>query len=372
MSKTQIVYIGTYSEPILFGTGQVLEGKGKGIHTFSYDPDTGALEPLGIAEGIRNPSFLALSQDNRFLYAVNELKEFQGKPSGAVSAFKIGPQPWQLTLLNQQPTMGTDPCHVALDRTGRYCAVANFRTGSVALYPVRADGSLDEPSAFVQHSGASIDPVRQTGPHAHAVIFSRDNTKLLVPDLGIDTLVVYDFDAVLGRLKQNEERSVALPAGSGPRTLEFHPSGSYAYLINELNSTVTTLRIDKSSGRMEILQNISTLPEGFSGKSTCADIHIHPNGKVLYASNRGHDSLTIFAIDERDGHLEKIDSVPTGGRTPRHFAIAPDGNHVIAANQDTDNLVVFSVENHGRTLCETSLQAAVGTPVCVVFSTQSQ
>lgn len=367
MKGTQIVYIGTYSEPILFGTGQVLEGKGKGIHVFSYEPETGFLELLGVAEGIRNPSFLTLSQDGRFLYAVNELKEFQGKASGSVSAFKVGPQPWQLTLINQQPTMGTDPCHVALDRTGCYCAVANFRTGSVAVYPVRADGSLGEPGAFVQHTGSSIDPVRQTGPHAHAVVFDKENRRLFVPDLGTDTLVVYEFDAATGRLSHNNAESVSLPAGSGPRTLEFHPSGRYAYLINELNSTVTTLKVTEESGQLVAVQAVSTLPEGFSGKSTCADIHIHPNGLYLYASNRGHDSLAVFAIDQESGSLEKIDIVSTGGKTPRHFAIAPDGRHVLVANQDTDNLVVFRVEDQGRTLRNTGLQVAVGTPVCVVF-----
>ena len=368
MHGKRIVYIGTYTEPILFGTGQVLQGKGKGIYAYAFDERDGGMEYLGMTEGIVNPSYIAFGVDGATLYAINEMKTWYGQPTGTVSAYRIGAKPSELRLLNLRATMGTDPCHLVLDRSQRYVAVANFRTGSIAIYPLMADGSLGEHTAFVQHTGSSVDPKRQAGPHAHAVIFDPYNRYLLVPDLGIDKVVVYAFDASTGSVVLEEAKSIPVAAGAGPRSLEYHPSGKFAYLINELNSTVTVLRVTGGTPFMEEFQTISTLPDGYSGASTCADIHITPSGEFLYASNRGHDSLAIFAIDAKTGALTPKGHVSTLGKIPRNFAIDPSGRFVLAANQDTDNIVVFGIDEKSGLLKYTGNQIEVPTPVCVQFA----
>ncbi len=368
MSDTRIVYIGTYTEPILFGTGQVLQGKGKGIYTYSFDGRDGGMKSLGMAEGIINPSYIAFGADRATLYAVNELKTWEGEPTGTVSAYRIGSDPSKLRFLNLRATSGTDPCHLALDRSGRYLAAANFRTGSVALYPILHDGSIGERSFFSQHQGASIDSKRQAGPHAHAVIFDLSNKHFLVPDLGIDSIVVYDFDASTGNASLNERASIPVAAGQGPRSLEYHPSGKFAYLINELGSTVTALRVAGGNPLMEAVQTVSTLPQGYTGSSTCADIHITPAGDYLYASNRGHDSLVIFAVDVRTGRLTSRGHISTHGQIPRNFAIDPTGRFVLVANQDSDNIVVFEINPQDGSLKFTGTEVAVPTPVCVQFA----
>lgn len=368
MYNTKIVYIGTYTEPILFGTGQVLEGKGKGIYAYSFDERDGSMNYLGMTEGIINPSYLAFSPDGKTLYAVNELKTWEGEATGTVSAYRIGPRPSELHFLNLRTTEGTDPCHLSLDRSGRHLAVANFRTGSIALYPLMADGSIGERRFFSQHSGSSVNTKRQAGPHAHAVIFDPSNRRLLVPDLGIDSVVVYDFDAITGNAVRNEIASISVASGQGPRSLEYHSSGNFAYLINELGSTVMTLRVTGGNPYMEVIQTVSTLPQDYIGTSTCADIHITSSGHYLYASNRGHDSLAIFSIDTTTGLLTCLGHTSTRGHTPRNFAIDPSGRFVLVANQDSDNIVVFEINPKDGSLKFTGTEIMVPTPVCIQFA----
>jgi 6-phosphogluconolactonase len=367
MRNSRLMYIGTYTEPILFGTGQILQGKGKGIYAYSFDKQDGNLKYLGLAEGIINPSYVAVASNGRVLYAVNEIKMWQSQSTGTVSAYKIGATASDLQFLNLLPTMGTDPCHLAFDKSGRYLAVANFKTGSISIFSISADGSLGKQTAFEQHKGSSIDSMRQAGPHAHAVIFDPENRFLLVPDLGLDKVVVYAFDEVTGSIVREDSKTLQLSAGSGPRSLVFHPSKAYAYVINELSSTVTVMRTTGGTPLMEEIQTISTLPQGYHGDSTCADIHITPNGAFLYASNRGHNSLAIFKIHSQSGTLTSLGHVSVRGKTPRNFAIDPEARFILVANQDTDNIAVFRIDQNTGLLSFTGIEVEVPTPVCIQF-----
>jgi 6-phosphogluconolactonase len=360
-----LVFVGTYTGPILFGTGKILEGKGKGIYGYRLDIASGVMEPCSLTEDTPNPSYLALDPSHRFVYAVNELKEFEGAPSGAVSAFALDPESGELEFLNMKPSHGTDPCHLTVDKTGRYVLVANFMSGSVCVLPIREDGSLGDATDVIQHRGSSVDPTRQSGPHAHAVTLDQAGRYAFVPDLGIDKLMVYRFDAGRGKLEPNHEPWVQVAPGAGPRQLALHPRGGYAYLINELDSTVTAYRYDGETGSLRHIQTLSTLPEGFEGESTCAEVQIAPSGEFLYGSNRGHDSIVTYAVDQADGRLTCIGHVSTQGETPRHFAVDPAGDFLLAANQDTHNVVVFRLDPGSGQPTATGHSIDVPTPVCV-------
>ncbi len=365
MNADMLVYIGTYTEPIRFGTGKVLQGKGEGIYRFRLDMESGALAPAGVTTCVANPSYLAFDATRRFLYAVNELKSHQDRPGGTVSAFAVDAATGELVLLNRQPTHGTDPCHVVVDRQRRHVFVANFMSGSVCVLPVRDDGSLGEACDFVQHLGAGIDPARQTGPHAHSVTLDATNRFALVPDLGLDKLMIYRFDAKRGMLEPNGVPWLKMKPGAGPRHVALHPGGRFAYLINELDSTVAALAYDPKTGAMRELQVAATLPEGFDGQSSGADIYVSPSGRFVYASNRGHDSIAIFRIDARTGRLTTVGHEATQGRTPRSFCIDPTGRFLLVANQDSDAVVTFRIDARSGELHPTGHAAQVPTPVCV-------
>lgn len=366
MLKHSLVFIGTYTEPILFGTGKILQGKGEGIYVYRLDSSSGTLKPCGLAEGVRNPSYLAFDSSHRFLYVVNELKEFEGAPTGAVSAFSVDSDSGRLKFLNQKPSHGTDPCHLTVDRTGRFVLVANFASGSVCVLPIREDGSLGDATDVIQHQGSSADPVRQSGPHTHAVTLDNTGRYAFVPDLGIDKLMIYKFDGERGKLEPNEEPWVEVTAGAGPRQLVMHPGGGYAYLINELNSTMTAFRYDQvKGGILREIQTLSTLPEDFKGASTCAEVQISPSGKFLYGSNRGHDSIVIYAIDQENGRLTWMGYRSTQGKTPRHFGIDPAGEFLVVANQDTASVITFRLDPTSGDLSATGYRVDVPTPVCV-------
>jgi 6-phosphogluconolactonase len=361
-----LVFIGTYTDPILFGTGQVLQGKGEGIYVFRLDESSGALEAVGKTTGVTNPSYLAFSPSRRFLYAVNELKTYEGRPSGTVSAFAVDGRTGKLAFLNRQLTHGTDPCHVLVDDDGAHVFVANFASGSVCVLPVGEDGSLGEACDFVQHVGSSIDPSRQKGPHAHSVTLDPANQFTFVPDLGLDRLMVYRFDRRRGMLEAHASPWIKMKPGAGPRHVSFHPGGRFAYLVNELDSTVAVLSYDAAAGAFGWLQTVPTLPEGFAGASTCADIQVSPSGSHVYASNRGHDSIAIFRTDQRSGRLTVVGHEPTQGGIPRSFGIDPSGRFLLAANQDSDTVVSFRIEADGQ-LNPAGHVAKVPTPVCVKF-----
>jgi len=360
----QFIFVGTYTENIKFGTGAILEGKGEGIYVLTFDPSSGKLEHYRTFKGIVNPSYLCLSSDNRFLYAVNELKQYEGKASGSLSAFEINREDVSLRLLNRQPTQGTDPCHVCLDKNEKYVFVSNFMSGSICSFPVLENGSLGESLQFFQHSGSSKDPVRQTGPHAHSLSFDKNNQYAFVPDLGIDKVVVYKYDPATGLLKEGLALNHAVAPGFGPRHFTFHPNGRFAYLINELVSTITVFQYNEENGCLTELQTVPTVREGFEGKNTCADIRIGLSGKFLYGSNRGENSIVIYGIDEESGRLSYAGHSDSGGRTPRNFSIDTSGAYLLAANQDSDNISVFRIETQTGSLSLIS-SLDIPTPVCV-------
>jgi 6-phosphogluconolactonase len=363
-----LVYVGTYSEPILFGTGQVVQGQGKGIYAYRFDAASGALHLAGITAGVRNASYLAFDPKRKFLYCVNEFKEYQGQASGAVSAYRMDEESGALAYLNTVASHGTDPCHLMVDRSGRCVIVANFASGSVSVLPIAADGSLNEASCVIQHEGSSVDPRRQKGPHAHAVEIDAANRYVFVPDLGCDSVFIYALDAERGILIPNPNQpSIEMAAGAGPRQLAMHPNGRFAYLINELNSTMTAYAYDAARGKLSGLQTLPTLPGGFTGESSCAEVQVAPSGRFLYGSNRGHDSIVIFALDLEHGTMTLVGHESTCGHIPRNFTLSPKGDFIAAANQDSNTVVMFRVDPQKGTLSPTGSVVEAGTPICVKF-----
>jgi 6-phosphogluconolactonase len=291
------------------------------------------------------------------------VNNFQGTKAGGVSAFSIG-EDGKLTLLNQQPSGGAGPCHISIDPTGRNALVANYAGGSVASLPIEADGKLKEASAFIQHTGSSVNPQRQKEPHAHSINLSADNRFALVADLGLDKVFVYKFDPEKGTLSAGGAGVV--PAGSGPRHFAFHPGGKFAYVINELTSTVTAFSWDAQAGALEAIQTTTTLPAGHVGNNSTAEVQVHPSGKFLYGSNRGHDSIAVFSIDPGSGKLTALENEPTRGKTPRNFGIHPSGRWLIAANQNSGTLSVYRIEQDGK-LEPVGEPVECPSPVCVKF-----
>ena len=321
--STYLVYIGTYTDH-----------DSKGIYAYRFDSRTGHLAPLGLAAESENPSFLAVSSGGQFLYAVNELDSYQGQPTGAASAFAIDSATGKLSLLNQVSSHDPGPAHITLDRTGKFAFVSNYNLGSVAVFPILQDGRLGELSSFVRHQGSGTDKHSQEGPHAHAVALSADDRFAVVADLGIDQVLVYPFNAATGKLGAAAYIAHAHP-GSGPRHLAFDPRGRFLYVINEMSSSVTTYSYDQARGELREAQTISALPQGFADASDAAEIAVHPSGKFLYASNRGHDSIAVFKVDPAKGTLSPVEYVRTNGKTPRNFALDPTGSWLLAANQDS-------------------------------------
>ncbi|MGO8695173.1 MAG: lactonase family protein [Rectinemataceae bacterium] len=357
--------MGTYTDPILFGTGQVLRGKGEGIYLFEMESGSGIAKLVWEKTGVSNPSFLDLAPSRRSLYAVNELKDFEGAATGTISAFALDAGGGAPKFLNRKPTLGTDPCHVAVDPSGKYAVVTNFMSGSVSVFPLLADGSLGDASDFRQHTGSSVNPVQQAGPHAHSAVFDRDNAHVFVTDLGMDEIVVYDWDGDKGKLERRDDLCHRTRPGSGPRLMAFHPTAPFAYVVNELDSTISALSWDMDRSLLREIQRIDTLPSSFAGSSSCADLHLSPSGDFLYASNRGHDSIVVFRIESGTGKLEVLGHSPSGGRIPRSFDIDPSGRILLAANQDTDNIAVFRIDPDEGTLLATGAEIKVPTPVCV-------
>ena len=354
--KKYLLYVGTYTEK-----------DSKGIYVFRYDAVSGGLTSAGLAAETANPSFLAVDPSHRFLYAVNEVSNYNNAASGAVSAFAIDPSSGKLTLLNEVASRGADPCYISLDKTGKYVLLANYTGGSAAVFPVLKDGRLGDPSAFIQFVGSSVNHERQAGPHAHWVETTADNRFAVVADLGVDQLHVYRFDPVHGALGENDPAFVALDPGVGPRHVAFDPNGKAAYVVNELNSTVTSFSYDPRHGAFSPLHTVSTLPANFSGKNSTAEIHVHPNGKFLYVSNRGDDSITVFAIDPAHGTLATVDRVSTQGKTPRNFEIDPTGTRLFVANQASGKVFVFRINAKTGKLAPTGQVLQVPAPVSLKF-----
>jgi 6-phosphogluconolactonase len=351
-----------YGADYLAFSGGYTAHAGKGIYSYRFDSANGSLKAMGVAIETDNPSFLAIDAKRHLLFAVHE----SNGPS-AVSSFAIDAKSGKLALINRVASGGSAACHLALDRTGRWLAVANYGTGSVIVLPVAADGRLDNAVAFDQHKGSGPNPMRQAGPHAHEVTFSPDNRFLLANDLGTDQIYVYRFDATRGTVTPNDPPSAKTAPGAGPRHLVFHPNGRILYDVNEMAATVTAFRYDAAKGTLEEFQDISTLPEGFSERSG-AEIAVSSAGTFLYASNRGQDTIALFAIDPLRFTLTAADRTPTLGSKPRHFALDPTGAWLLVENQDSGNIAVFSVHPRtGQLIPSAHAPVRVPDPVCLVF-----
>jgi 6-phosphogluconolactonase len=351
------VYVGTYTS-----------GKSEGIYLYRLDLTSGRLRHVATTKGVKDPSFIALGPDRRNLYAVNEVEDFGGKKSGALSSFAVDQPTGNLRLLNQQPSLGGAPCYVDVDRNGRFVLVANYSGGNIAVLPIRSDGSLGEATDVKQYVGSSINVERQEGPHAHCIVLDPANRFAYGCDLGTDKVMIYRFDARRGKLIPGRTPWVHLKPGAGPRHITFHPDGKYAYVINELDATVTAFAHDRDRGNLKEVQTIPTLPVDFTGENTSADIHVSPDGHFLYCSNRGHDSIAAFQIASRSGKLTFVAHQSSGGKAPRNFAIDPTGRFLLVANQKSDNIVTYRRDLKTGQLTATGHVVEVPSPVCLKFT----
>lgn len=349
-------YIGTYTGP-----------KSHGIYACKLASASGELTQLSLAGESPNPAFLAVHPSHRYLYAINEINDYAGRHSGSVSAFAIDRRTAKLKFLNAVASGDPGPCHLAVDHTGQYVLVANYNVGSVAAFRLRADGSLGERTAFLRHPGHSINPQRQEAAHAHSIYVSPDNRFVVSADLGTDQVFVYRFDATQGTLVPNDPPTAAVPAGSGPRHFAFDPAGKFGYVIEEMGSSLTAFAWDGARGVLHPLETISTKPPDYTGYNDCAELLMHPSGKFLYGSNRGHNSITVFALDAATGRPTPIQYAATQGKTPRGVGIDPTGTYLLAGNQDTDTVVEFRIDAQTGRLKLTGQKLDLTSPVCVVF-----
>jgi 6-phosphogluconolactonase len=342
------LYVGTYTS-----------GQSEGIYIYKMDQLTGALKRTGSIRS-ENPSFLTIDPARRFLYAVNET------PAGAVSSFRIDPATRQLTSINQQPSEGADPCFVMVDQRGKSLLLANYTGGNVAVLPIKTDGSLGAAIDVEQHEGSGPRE-QQKSAHAHSIKLDRANRFAVSADLGSDKVMIYRFDPLTGKLAPAQQPSATLHPGAGPRHLAFHPNGKYLYVINELDSSLTTFKYDALNGTLTAFESVSTLPRDFSGKSYCADVHVSKSGRFLYGSNRGHNSIVVFAIDPQTARLSLVEHVSTEGKWPRNFTIDASGRFLLVANQHTDNVVVFRIDAQTGRLTPTGTVEQIPVPVCLQF-----
>jgi 6-phosphogluconolactonase len=356
-----LVYVGTYTERT--------PDSSKGIYSARFDTATGRLSALSAVAELQNPSWVTPSRDGRFLYAVSEVgvPDVTGVPAGQVVAYAIGAD-GKLTELNRLSSRGADPCHLAVSRTGRTVAVANYTGGSVATYHVADDGRLAAASRD-QHVGKGPNVQRQERAHAHSTDFAADDRLLLSCDLGNDRVYVYRHDPRAGTISAHKPAFVGLEPGAGPRHLALHPSGRYAYVVTELSSSVAMFAWNPGAGTLVQRQTVSTLPVGATvADNSTAEIVAHPTGRFVYVSNRGHDSIAVFSVDARNGHLTLLANTPTGGGTPRNFAVDPSGRWLLAANQRSNSIVTFAVDTSTGTLSPSGATIAVPRPVCVAFA----
>ncbi len=353
--QTQLVYVGTYT-----GNGS------EGIYAYRFNPENGKLNPIGLVAKTDNPSFITIDSAGQFLYAVNEVDSFQNQYTGALSVYKINKESGDLQFLQQIPSLGAAPAHLSLDKSGRYLLCANYNGGNIAVFPIGDDGRLGSHTAFVQDTGSSINPERQAGPHAHFIKATNDNKFVAVADLGIDKVLIFQFDTSNGSLKPCDF-GLKLEPGSGPRHLAFAPSEKFIYVLNELSSTISVFSFELETGMMQPLQSLSTLPDDFSVKNTSAEIVIDTKGRFLYISNRGADNIGLFRISPKDGSLEAVEWISSGGQTPRNFEIDPSGQWLLAANQESGNIAIFRIDSDNGKLKQISDSTKIVSPVCISF-----
>ena len=347
------VFVGTYTQ-----------GDSEGIYVLQLDLETGKLEKKSVVAS-ENPSFVAVHPSGEFLYAVNEVSKFQGKSAGAVSSFAFDASSGILKPLNQQSSEGPGPCHLVVDKSGSCVVTANYGGGSVVSHRIRKDGRLSKPVSFIQHEGSSVNPQRQKGPHGHSINIDHSGRFAVAADLGLDKLLVYRINTRNGTLKPHSPSSTAVAPGAGPRHFAFYPNGKNACVINELLRTVTVFDWDSNAGVLKEIQTLSTLPQDARPVGSTAEVQVHPSGRFVYGSNRGHDSVVVYTVDSKTGNLTWIENEPTGGRTPRNFGIDPTGTFLLAANQSTNNIVVFRIDQKTGELNATGNAINIPTPVCV-------
>lgn len=357
-THSYIVYVGTYTH---------VDGHGKGIYAYRYDASTAKITSLGVAAETTNPSWVAIAPNGRFLYAVNEVGNYAGSNSGGVSAFAIDQATGKLTFLNEVASGGAGPCFVSLDHAGKHVLVANYDGGSAAVFPILPDGKLGSASALVQQTGHGPDAKRQQGPYVHSIVTTPDDRFAVVNDLGLDEVLLYKFDSATGTLTPNNPPFLKFDPGVGPRHFVLAASGKFAYVINEMGSSVTALSADLHTGIFHPFESVSTVAKSFTGENDDAEIEIAPSGKFLYASNRGEDSIAVFAVNPVNGRLKQVGDVPTGGKQPRSFAIDPEGKALFVANEKSDDIVIFRIDAKTGQLTPTGEKLDVSSPVCIKF-----
>lgn len=351
-SHSYLAFVGTYTN----------KTDSKGIYAYEFDAETGKLSLKGVAAETPDPSWVVIHPNGKFAYAANETDK-----KSMVTAFAIDAKSAKLTQLNQLPALGDSPCYLSFDKTGKYLFVANYSSGSIAVFPILADGRLGEHTAAVQHHGTGPNKERQEGPHAHWIEASPDNKFMQVADLGLDEILSYRFDAAKGTLTPNDPPFAKVAPGAGPRHGAFSTDGKFFYVVSELNSTVTAFAYDPGKGILKDFQVVSTLPKDFQGRNDDAEIAMHPDGKWLFASNRGHDTIAVFAVDPSSGMLRPAGEFPTGGKEPRHFAIDPTGRFLLAENQNSNSIVVLRIDPATGALAQVSKTDGVPSPVCLAF-----
>lgn len=350
---------------LTLAVGTYTSGRSEGIYLYRFDPRDGSARLKSVTSA-SNPSYLAVSPGSKFLYAVHEDTD-QANNGGGISAYRLNARKGKLRFLNRQPSGGNHPCYVTVDASGRWVIAGNYSSGSVGILPVREDGSLDSARQIIRHSGKSIHPDRQTAPHVHQTVLTADE-RLLVPDLGIDKMVVYRFDPEKGTATEDKQATVNVSAGAGPRHVAVHPNGQWYYLTEELSGTVAAFR-NGTDGKLKLLQRISAVPEGYTGTLSGADIHVSPDGRFVYSSNRGElNNLCIFGVDSSSGILSVKGYQSALGRKPRNFTISPDGRYLLVANQDSDQVIVFSRDLQSGLLTDTGKRIDVPNPVCLQWA----
>jgi 6-phosphogluconolactonase len=356
--KSLLVYVGTY-------TG----GASQGIYAYRLDLESGKCTPLGLAAEVKNPSFLAIHPNKKFLYSVSEISDLDGKPTGGVTAFALDAKTGKLKKLNGQSSQGAGPCHLVVDKSGQTVLVANYGGGSIASLPIAADGSVGPAASAIQHEGKSVNPKRQESPHAHSINVDPANRFAVAADLGLDKVLVYRLDPSTSKLAANDPAFAPVAPGSGPRHFAFHPSGKFAYVINEILCTVTAFDYDPAQGKLTEIETVTTLPEGerLKPEYSTAEVQVHPSGRFVYGSNRGHHSITVFEVDPSTGKLRFVQNEPTQGETPRGFGIDPTGRYLLAGTQASDTITGVRIDPKTGRLAPTGEKLEVGTPVCVKF-----
>lgn len=351
-------------ERVMAYVGSYADSSGPGVYACEYDAGTGRLRLVQQISGLQNPTFLAVDDEGLKLYAISEGKDAEGRRTGAAAAMNIDAKTGQLSILNEEKTVDASTCHITLDATRQCLIVSSYHGGMIGLSPVLEDGRVGPIADVHRHEGSSVHPV-QTQARAHSVFIDPANRYAVACDLGLDKLIIYRLDPAGKKLVLHGETSVA--PGSGPRHFAFHPVKPYGYVINELGSTITAFAYDGEAGTLTEIQTVPTLPDSYEGENACADIHISPDGRFLYGSNRGHDSIAVYAIDGENGRLSLIEHVFVQGRHPRNFALSPDGRFVLVANRDTDNIVTFARDEKTGRLTPTGDELAVSKPVCIQF-----